>query len=1157
MKFFNKINKAIATTVLSTGIVTTAATGVSLLNARDFTVYAAPYGEQTITKITDNDFHNYSGTIYGSPSNWTVTNDSDTANKERFVSGIMNLTSSTAWNSNYEDNFKLEEDQNPDDGSTTDKQFLYINNFSSTPVKYGYQSESFDLSKNSFYSISVQLKTIKDNGQNARASMYLTGFKDIIKMENVETNGSWQNYTFYIATNSINENTGLKLEAWLGSKDAGSYGAMFVNKVEVKQYDESTFNSIADKDSSTSVYTNLNKNISIPFGNNGFESDLTGWTFSTDNSNDTANQFIGSVKVGTSFNSSFADNWNAPNPYTINTFNNEYALLISNKTKLISGVESPSISIKQHGLYKISVWAYTDCETGDGATIIAKEVGAVGTDLGYTSLQVATKITSSEVTSNWHEYNIFVQGNAFKDTNIKLGLFLGKPALGESSASPTNGYVYFDEVRIQEINYEDYKKGVEDTSYSSELNITPNSSSFVVSNNRFNKTKNEDSNITYPLAPQSYSKSVKDINGLDSDATTTSGIVNLNLTHWNTNSVNYGDANYPGVFGSDTIETTTNNVLMIGSTNPIIKQSYTSDSFSLEASSYYKVSVWVQTQIYPQYDGGASIKLLNGSKYIYKQDKINTNDTWKQISFFVKTGSSELNSSFELALDQAPGHVFFDDLFIEKYENETIFNAMVGSNDKVIDLTYETFDTENTYNGYFDTSVTNQSAKDNLTSGVTNLNGNNVLYINSNGSDVYYSFTNSQTYSLTSGSYYKISVDVYTPNLSQEEENKKLDDDEKVIPFGASLELRNSTKTFVKSISGINTATVNQGENKFTTYTFYIHANEDVEVYLYLSLGYTDALTCGSVYFDNIKFDSTLTEDQFNTAKNDYSNEKTSLFVNDTTLTETPDDDNTTEETEKEPFEFPWILVSGLITGLAIIVAIAGYFIRKINFRKVPKIKTSYDRRKTLDVQLDRQEKIKIRESMIEELKLQLHTIDEEIAAIKEMFEAKEAQILLNEKAKKEKITADKQAIAKERENATKEYKSILASNASDKEKQIAERNFAKYIARLNRNEEKLQKLLEQKETASALLKLKREQQLQRYIDAQVAIAKEIERIEQEIEQIAKEDEQVWAEYKAAKLEAKQRKAAYVQEKKVEKAQAKQNKKAKASEDENSNIEEN
>lgn len=1148
MKFFNKINKAIATTVLSAGILTTSICGVNLLNnARNYTVYATPYGEQTISKITDNDFHNFSGTTYGTPSSWSVADGSDTANKERFVSGIMNLTSSTAWNSNYEENFKLEESQNPDDGSTTDKQYLYINNFSTTPVKYGYVSENFDFSNNSFYSISVQVKTITSNGQSAKASIYLSGLDDNdVKMENINTDGAWQNYTFYVATNSIKSSSGLKLELWLGSKTSGSYGAMFVNVVQVKQYDESTFNSLSDKDSSTSVYKNLNQKVSIPFSNNGFENALTGWTVSSENSNDSENAFIGSVKVGTGYNSNvYTNQWNATNPYTINTFNNEYALLISNKTDLITGIESASITIKQHGLYKLSVWAYSNCDTGNGATIIAKEIGAVGSDLAYTTLNVSTKTSSTDVTSNWVEYNIYVQGNAFKDTSIKLGLFLGTPAIADTEANPTSGYVYFDEVRIQELSYEEYSEGISNSSNSSELNITPASSSFVVPNNRFNKAKNEDNSITYPLAPQNYTKKVVDINGNEvSNVTTTSGIVNLNSTHFTNNKSNYGEANNPGTFDGKNVSETTNNVLMIGTTNPIINQTYTSDSFTLSQSSYYKVSVWVQTQIYPEYDGGASITLFNGSNYIFKKEKINTHDTWQQIIFFIKTGSAEITSTFELGLKQTNGCVFFDELFIEKYESEAIFNSIITSSDKVIDLTYETFDTENTFKGYFDSSVTNASAKDNLTSGVTELNGNNALFINSNGSDVYYSFSSSNSYSLTEGSYYKLSVDVYTLNLNQEEENKKYDDEDLLIPYGATLQLKNSSGTFNKYITGINTALVNEGENRFTTYTFYICANESVDVYLYLSLGFTDALTCGQVYFDNIKFDSTLTEDQFNEAKNNYANEKTSLFVNDTTTTDEDADETTEEDTENEPFEFPWVLVSSLITGLAIIIALVGYFIRKVNFHKTPKVKTNYDRRKTLDVELDRKERIKMRQSMIEELKLQLHTIDDEIEALKEMFDAKEAQILINEKAKKEQIEKDKQAIIAERNDATKEYKQILASTATDKEKQIAERNFARYIAKLNKHEEKLQKLLDQKETASALLKIKREQQLQRFIDAQIAISKEIAKIEEEIEQIAKEDEQVWAEYKQAKMEAKINKTAYLQEKKLEKAEAKANKKS-------------
>ena len=1159
MRFFSKLNKVLATTALSAGILTTSICGVNLLNsARNYTVYAIPYGEQTISKITDNDFHNYSGTTYGTPSNWSVANGVDTKNDERFVSGIMNLTSSTAWNSNYEENFKLQENQNPDDGSTVDKQFLYINNFSKTPVKYGYSSESFELSNNSFYSISVQLKTITSNGQSAKASIYLTGLEDdAVKMENINTDGAWQNYTFYIATNSIISKSDLKLELWLGSKTSGSYGAMFVNIVQVKQYDESTFNSLPNKDSSTSVYTNLNQKVSIPFSNNGFENSLTGWTASSENSIDSENQFIGSIKVGTGYNSNlYTKEWNATNPYTINTFNNEYALLISNKTDLVSGVESPNISIKQHGLYKLSVWAYSNCNTGTGATIIAKEIGAVGSDLAYTTVSVSTTTSSTAVTSNWVEYSIYIQGNAFKDSTIKLGLYLGIPALGDKEATPTSGYVYFDEVRIQELSYEEYSQGVSNATNSSELNITPTSTSFIVPNNRFNKAKNEDNSITYPLAPQNYTSKVVDVNGNDvSNVTTTSGIVNLNATHWSNNVKNYGNANNPGTFDGKATSDTTNNVLMIGSTNPIINQTYTSDSFTLSASSYYKVSAWVQTQIYPEYDGGASFKLLNGTTYIYKKANINTHDTWQQITFYLKTGSSEITSTIELALNKTNGYAFFDEIFIEQYENETIFNSIVTSSDKVIDLTYETFDTENTFKGAFDASVTNSSAKENLTSGITELNGNNVLFINSNGSDVYYTFSSSNYYSLTEGSYYKLSVDVYTLNLAQEEENKKYDDEDIAIPYGVTLQLKNSSGTFNKYITGINTALVNEGENKFTTYTFYISASENIDVYLYLSLGFTDALTCGQVYFDNIKFDSTLTEDQFNEAKNNYANEKTSLFINDTKISDETDGSDNETTTESEPYEFPWVLTSSLITGLAIIIALVGYFIRKINFRKAPKIKTNYDRRKTLDVELDKKERIQMRQSMIEELKLQLHTIDEEIEEIKQMFEAKEAQILINEKAKREQIEKDKQAIIAEREDATKEYKSILASNVTDKEKQIAERNFARYIAKLNKHEEKLQKLLDQKETASALLKIKREQQLQKFIDAQIAITKEIARIEEEIEQIAKEDEQVWAEYKQAKLDAKERKTAYIQEKKLEKAEAKANKKSSKVKD-NKNSEE-
>ena len=1162
MKFFNKINKAIATTALSTGILASSIIGTGLIkNARDYTVYAQPFGSQEISKISDKEFSNFSGTTYGTPSTWTTATGSDAANKERFVSGIMNLTSSTAWSSNYDENFHLEEDDDPTlDSSSSDKNFLYINNFSSAPIKYGFASEAFNLSKNSYYRITVRLKTVIGENSEAKASLYITGLKDTIKMENIYTNGSWKEYDFYVATNSINDASSIKLEIWLGNKDDGSYGAVFADKVAVFQYDEATFKSEPNKDSVTSIYTNLNKKApEQAFANNGFESDLTGWKLSESNSND-SNQYIDSVLIGNGFDNQITTDWGATNPYSINTFNNNRALLIANKTNLISGVESPAIDIKQHGLYKISLWAYSNCKEGNGATVLASEVGLNNTSKAFSTLTVKTTVETTENSthSNWTEYNIYVQGSSFKDTKIKLHLFLGAPAIGEQDAAPTSGWVYFDEVRIQEINYADYSTATSSLTNACELNITADNTTFIVPNGDFNKANNEEESVKYPLAPNNFTHNVVDIDGNTvTDANTFSGILNVNAEHWAAHKSAYPDDLYnPGTFNGKTTNESTNNVLVIGTQNHTITQTYTSDAFALEASSYYKVSFYVKTDILP-YETGASVKFLDGPNYIHYLDNIHTNNQWEYHEFFIKTGDLALSSTFELGLTKNTGYAFFDELHVQKFESQEAFESVTNSSDKIYDLTYENFDTQNTYNGYFDSTEITENTKEMLdVAGITKFNGNNVLCISSRA-DTFYTFSSSRSFSFTSGSYYAISVDVYTEYLTQDEHNYVYDEDNNVLPFGATLALKNSTSTFTYKIENINTKEVNNGYNKFTTYTFYVKASENLDVYLYLSLGNVGSYVSGTVYFDNIRFDTSITEETFNQMKLDETIEKTSLFIESTEENNAGTPETEPEETkEKEPIEFPWILVSSLITGAAIVAAIVGYFIRKATFKRAPKIKTTYDRRKTLDVDMDRRERIAMRQSMIEELKLQLHTIDDEIEAIKEMFDVKEAQILLNEKARREQIEKDRQEIIAKRDDATKEYKSILSSDVTDKEKQVAERHFAKYIAKLNKQEEALQKLLERKETSSALLKIKREQELQRFIDAQINIQKEIERIEQEIEQIAKEDEQIWADYKKAKAEAKERKTAYVQEKKLEKAKAKSTKSTKSKSTKTETVEE-
>ena len=161
---------------------------------------------------------------------------------------------------------------------------------------------------------------------------------------------------------------------------------------------------------------------------------------------------------------------------------------------------------------------------------------------------------------------------------------------------------------------------------------------------------------------------------------------------------------------------------------------------------------------------------------------------------------------------------------------------------------------------------------------------------------------------MTSGTYYKLSVDVYTDSLTQEEENYVYDENNNVKPFGATVAIKNSTGSFVHKFENINTSAVNDGQNKFTTYTFYITVDENVEAYLYLSLGNVGSFVSGTVYFDNVRFDSSLTEEDFNTLKNDTTIESTSLFVEPEEKEEVEDEkteeDKETETEEKDSFEF-------------------------------------------------------------------------------------------------------------------------------------------------------------------------------------------------------------------------------------------------------------
>ena len=227
---------------------------------------------------------------------------------------------------------------------------------------------------------------------------------------------------------------------------------------------------------------------------------------------------------------------------------------------------------------------------------------------------------------------------------------------------------------------------------------------------------------------------------------------------------------------------------------------------------------------------------------------------------------------------------------------------------------------------------------------------------------VAYSMQSNLGFKLESGDkYYKISVDVFTQNISVK--------DNSTDEIGAGIKLSGFDNTFTNI----------QSNNAWTTYTFYVKVDSETTTNIEFSLGDESNKTKGFVAFTNIKFDSSITAEEYNSAvdSNIVKIVKVAEVADDSTT-----DDSTTETdgTSSKSSKTNWIfLIPSLLTVLAILIAIVGFIIRKIKWKKpVKKSKTSYDRNKTVSVQYYTRKATTMREEKVRELTADLEKVNAE-----------------------------------------------------------------------------------------------------------------------------------------------------------------------------------
>lgn len=989
-----------------------------------------------------------------SPNGWTkITSDSNgnaLNNISNFKSGIISTEPNTY--STYFSNYKMDGYENPGtiDNRTNPGDYYYNNLMLNTTTyngRMGYKSNEFTLENSSQFVISVCLKTINKGNSNAIASIYLNDFSvDDIKSSvvNINTSNNWITYSFFIYTGSIDEKVSLSL--WIGGdeNDLNCTGIALFNNIQIFNCSEDYFES-ASVNTQNSLIINLNEPyIANCVKNPSFETQLfnsseSDWQYIS-NMGPSNKSTVQQIKVKNFSNDSinplpnyeklildyYPDNNNSAG-------SNLNALFLYNAEESHIGLESTNITIEAQSYYRLSVWASSNSKEENKPTI--KLICNENENLNA-SLNVLTTVTNS-ATNGWIQYNFYITGNQQLDYTIKLQLCLGTPD------SLVKGYVFYDDVRLQRINYNSYSGG-KSASNSTSLNLNTSINPFIIPNYMFDLTCNLNTIIEYPLAVEGYTLSKTD------DNFCVGGIINTNPTKFANFREKYSLARNPKAVDSYGGEY--NNALALGSLrDDQTVSASTTETFSLSENSFYKFSIAINTSYdIPQIaNTGVSFEIISDDNYIFISEKgIYSENNWTIYTYYIKTTDKSKTCNLSLSTTNVSGFAYFDNVILQNI-SETVYNYAKNNfssnvNTKILDFKNENFEysgiikneisevfnwtyTEinNITTEYGIVDVNSLSYRNNRTDlstqnkNTANQNGNKVLVINT-PFDVYQYLT-SPTFTLKSGAYYKISIWVKTGNLGTE----KTDGD-----YGASVVLCYDDDEKEKFTQIKTDESEFKNNNGFVEYIFYVCPNEDTSITLRVGLGYFDELTCGTVFFDDFTIEKFEDKSSYQLNSSAVSSQNNVIQIE-----EIADNEQDDDEINDDMFVggFNWFYATSLITALAIIVAILGFLLRKIKITKRFKIKSSYDRRNTLEKDLNNREKLKVKEQFLNQYKRELEQIDKSIAKDNENINNEILKVKEQTHLKINQLNMDLNALEEEKDKMLLERNKKLATDKTEK----------------------------------------------------------------------------------------------------------------------------
>lgn len=619
----------------------------------------------------------------------------------------------------------------------------------------------------------------------------------------------------------------------------------------------------------------------ITLSNKNFTSPTSGtypltpsnWT----NLNKTSDITSGIVDLGTSFEDN-KEKYNLdfkPSNYQSMT-DNQVLMINAKDSNASSGYKSSSFTLTNSGYYVLSFWAYTENTASRTAVASAKITG--NEKIESNTSNILTINTSNGNHSNWQEYKMFIETDAYNSLTLNLELWLG------SNGQNSNGSVFFDNVNIYSYDHQTYN----------EMKAFATEGKYVVIDNNEGNVANFITNSNFENG----------LNGWELIDESSSTATNNCITD-----VVYIDDNYNSDITK--VSKAPNNANLYNNQKALLINNlvsgnvgYKSETFTVEQNKLYKLSFLAKTG---SLDGSAQVNLVERNPYTnaflsdgssnpnynpnsqyeaqtYTIKDIKTNDyqnsktgDWKEYSFYIK-GSAYLNSEVTIEIwlgtedAKATGYAFFDNFTLSKtnydnyksgsangtvanlskattetdFANGTFNNIVIKEIDEQISepenwTNSKTNNSANTQNGIVNTSKNYSSLSiPQITPINASYNNNNVLMIGN-------VFDNNQKYTsnsvnLNADSYYKLSVMVLTADLNKATAGIKLIYNDSVVAQKLNIVSNNS----------------------WTTYNFLIKTGfESKSIKLELSLGETAEGT-GYAFFDNVLLTSNLTEDDYN-----------------------------------------------------------------------------------------------------------------------------------------------------------------------------------------------------------------------------------------------------------------------------------------------------